>query len=134
MYMNFRPYPEDPLYTICWHKLGQILNPGPSRAAVFIDENEKSIQQGAFGINAPDQLTMFGASLWTWVSFPATRHNNAGVLSFADGHVEVWRWLEPNTAHIARLDDWTVMKPAVPERDRDLGRLFQAVPEKVPML
>ena len=134
MYMNFRPDPAHPEYPLCWHKFSQIQNPGPARAAVFIDENEKSIQQSAFGINARDHLTLFGAPLWTWISFPATRHGNAGVLSFADGHVEVWRWLEPNTAQIARLNDWTVMKPAVPNTDRDLARFFQVVPEKVPIL
>ncbi len=134
MYMNFRPDPEHPEYDLCWHKMGQIQNPGPSRAAVFIDENEKSIQQSAFGIHALDNLTLFGASLWTWVSFPATRHNHAGTLSFADGHVELWRWREPNTARIARADDWIVMQPAVPNTDRDLSRFFQVVPEKVPVL
>lgn len=134
MYMNFRPEPESEEYKLCWHKYSQIQNPGPSRAAVFIDENEKSIQQSAFGIHAPDRLTMFGASLWTWISFPATRHQNAGVVSFADGHAEVWRWREQNTMRIAAQSDWIVVKPAVPERDRDLGRFFQAVPEKVPVL
>jgi len=133
MYMNYRPDPETSEYKVCWHQLGQILNPGPSRAAVFIDENEKSIQQSAFGINAPDRLILFDAPLWTWVSFPATRHSGAGALSFADGHGEIWRWLEPNTARIARLSDWTVMKPAVPNTDRDLGRFFKVVPEKVPI-
>ena len=133
MYMNFRPDPADPEYALCWHRLGQIQRPGPSRAAVFIDENEKSIQQSAFGINAPDNLTLFNAPLWTWVSFPATRHNNAGVLSFADGHVEVWRWREANTMQIAALNDWTVLNAAAGRGDRDLGRFFDAVPEKVPL-
>jgi len=91
MYMNYRPDPTDLEYQNCWHKLGQIQNPGPTHAVVFIDENEKSIQQSAFGINAPNHLTLFDAPLWTWISFPATRHNNAGVVSFADGHAEVWR-------------------------------------------
>ncbi len=134
MYMNFRPDPESPEYSLCWHTLGQIQRPGPARAAVFIDENEKSIQQSAFGINARDYLTLFDSALWTWISFPATRHHNAGALSFADGHVELWRWFEPNTAHIARLDDWTVLKEAVPNADRDLGRFFGVVPEQVPVL
>jgi prepilin-type N-terminal cleavage/methylation domain-containing protein/prepilin-type processing-associated H-X9-DG protein len=131
IYMNFRPDPMEPDYDLCWHKLGDI--PHPSRAAVFVDENEKSIQQSAFGINAPDHLTMFNSSLWTWISFPATRHGNAGTLSFADGHVESWRWLEPNTASIAAMHDWTVVKPAVANTDRDLSRFFKAVPEKVPI-
>ena len=133
MYMNFRADRGDPGYELCWHRLGQIQRPGPTRAAVFIEENEKSIQQSAFGINAPDSLTLFNSSLWTWISFPATRHNNAGTLSFADGHVETWRWREGNTAAIAQQNDWIVVKPAVANTDRDLGRFFQAVPEKVPV-
>ena len=133
MYMNFRADRNDPGYELCWHRMGQIQHPGPSRAAVFIEENEKSIQQSAFGINAPDSLTLFNTPLWTWISFPATRHNNAGALSFADGHVETWHWREGNTAQIAAQNDWIVVKPAVPNTDRDLVRFFQAVPEKVPV-
>jgi len=79
-------------------------------------------------------MTLFDTPLWTWISFPATRHNNAGALSFADGHAEVWRWLEPNTVRISQLNDWTVLKPAVPNTDRDLARFFKAIPEKVPIL
>ena len=133
MYMNFRPDPAQAEYAFCWHRLGQIQDPGPARAAVFVDENEKSIQQSAFGINAPDRLTLFETPLWTWISFPATRHGQAGVLSFADGHVEVWRWVEPNTAAIDRMNGWTVVKPAVANTDRDLGRLFKAVPARLPI-
>lgn len=133
MYMNWQPDPESSGYATCWHRGSQIQNPGPSRAAVFIDEHEKSIQQSAFGINAPDSLTLFGSSLWTWVSFPATRHGGAGALSFADGHAELWRWIEANTLRIAALNDWIVMKPAVPNTDRDLGRFFKVIPEKVPV-
>lgn len=133
MYMNFRNQPGDPGYELCWHRLGQIQRPGPSRAAVFIEEHEKSIQQSAFGINAPDALTMFGSSLWTWISFPATRHNDAGTLSFADGHVETWRWREGNTLRTAQLNDWIVAKPAIANTDRDLGRFFKVIPEKVPV-
>jgi prepilin-type N-terminal cleavage/methylation domain-containing protein/prepilin-type processing-associated H-X9-DG protein len=133
MYMNFRTVPGEPGYELCWHKLGQIQQPGPGGAAVFIEENEKSIQQSAFGVNAPDDLTLFGSSLWTWISFPATRHNNAGTLSFADGHVETWRWREGNTMQLAQMNDWLVVKPAVPGKDRDLGRFFKVIPEKVPV-
>jgi len=134
MYMNFRPEASGAEYDLCWHRLGQIQNPGPSRALVFIDENEKSIQQSAFGINAPDHLTLFDSPLWTWISFPATRHGNAGTVAFADGHAEIWRWVEPNTARISQLNDWTVVKPATADNDRDLNRFFGAVPEKIPLL
>ena len=134
MYMNVRPDPRDSDYRRCWHKLSQVHNPSPSQAIVFIDEHEKSIQQSAFGINAPDQWWLFGTDLWTWISFPATRHNNGCTFTFADGHAEAWRWLEPNTARISSLNAWTVLQPAVRNGDRDLGRIFKAVPEKVPVL
>jgi prepilin-type N-terminal cleavage/methylation domain-containing protein/prepilin-type processing-associated H-X9-DG protein len=133
MYMNFQPDPAASDYRDCWHRLTQIRNPGPAQALVFVDENEKSIQQSAFGVNAPDQLLLFGAALWTWISFPATRHNNAGTVSLADGHAETWRWREGNTLRVASLNTWTVMQPAVPQTDRDLGRFFRAIPEKVPI-
>jgi prepilin-type processing-associated H-X9-DG protein len=133
MYMNFRTERDNPGYELCWHRLGQIQRPGPSQAAVFIEEHEKSIQQSAFGINAPNSLTLFNSSLWTWISFPATRHNNAGTLSFADGHVATWRWREGNTAQIAQRNDWIVVQPGVANTDRDLGRFFRAVPEQVPV-
>lgn len=133
MYMNVRPDPADSDYRRCWHKLGQIQNPSPAKAVVFIDEHEKSIQQSAFGINAPNQWWLFGTPLWTWISFPATRHNNGCSFTFADGHAETWRWLEPNTTRISTRNAWIVLQLAVPN-DRDLSRLFRGVPEKVPTM
>jgi prepilin-type processing-associated H-X9-DG protein len=136
VYMNFVPdrvtgYTE--LYRLCWHKTDDIRAPGPAQALVFIDEHEKSIQQSAFGINAPDRWEIFGDPLWSWISFPATRHGQAGTVSFADGHAENWRWRETRTLEISRLSGWVVRKLAVRNTDRDLGRFFKGVPEKVPI-
>ena len=134
MYMNVSPQPGDRWFNDCWHKEAQIRQPGPTKAVVFIDEHEKSIQQSAFGINAPDKLWLFGTDKWTWISFPATRHNNGCTLTFADGHAERWRWLEPSTARISSLNAWLVLQPGTSRTvDRDLSRLFQAVPQKVPI-
>ena len=52
----------------------------------------------------------------------------------AGGHTKAWRWLEPNTARISGLNLWTMPQPAVRSQDRDLGRVFKAIPEKVPIL
>ena len=132
MYMNLEPNPSASEYNWGWHKLTGVRNPGPDRAIVFVDGNEKSIQQSA-GINAPDRLMLFGTPIWTWISFPATRHLNGGTFTFADGHAELWRWREPNTIRISKLNAWTVLQRAIPNTDRDLGRLFKAIPEKVPV-
>jgi len=136
IYMNGKPAPDSPAYgdyDKCWHKLSRINKPGPSKALTFVDENEKSIQQAIFVVNAPNQWLHFDRPLWTWISFPATRHNNGCVFSFADGHAEAWRWVEPSTAQISARNGWVVLQPTRPG-DRDLGRLFRTVPENVPIL
>jgi prepilin-type N-terminal cleavage/methylation domain-containing protein/prepilin-type processing-associated H-X9-DG protein len=78
-----------------WKKFTQIRHPIPSELFVFIDENEDTIFDGQFGnpcnpplpFSAPDQ----------WWDMPSNRHNQGGNLSFADGHVEHWKWRVPMT-------------------------------------
>jgi len=67
-----------------FRKQTDINNPGPSQTWVFVDENENSINDGWF-VNDPNQSQ-------TWVDKPATYHNNACGLSFADGHTEIKKW------------------------------------------
>jgi prepilin-type N-terminal cleavage/methylation domain-containing protein len=54
---------------------------------VFIDENPNSINDGYFR-NALDPSN--------WSDCPASYHNKAGGLSFADGHSQVKRWYDGN--------------------------------------
>lgn len=73
-----------------FRKFSQILSPSPSRLFVFIDTQERDIWDATFGI--------FGAgSNWSgyWLDLPADRHNRGVNLSFADGHVEHWKWKAP---------------------------------------
>ena len=61
--------------------------PHPERLFVFIDEDAESIDDAHFLTwPSPDDR---------WVNLPAGRHAQAGVLSFADGHAEVWHWRWP---------------------------------------
>jgi prepilin-type N-terminal cleavage/methylation domain-containing protein len=60
----------------------------PSEALVYIDEREDSIDDGYYAID------MLSGQL---VNFPGGFHNRAGGLSFADGHSEIHRWLDPRT-------------------------------------
>ncbi|MFM2295072.1 MAG: PilD-dependent protein PddA, partial [Verrucomicrobiota bacterium] len=75
-------------YLPAWKKTQQI--PKPSGAFVFIDEHEDTIYDGQFG-NPPRN------SVWPdgWWDLPANRHEQGANLSFADGHVERWKWKVP---------------------------------------
>jgi prepilin-type N-terminal cleavage/methylation domain-containing protein/prepilin-type processing-associated H-X9-DG protein len=96
-------------------RLGQIQSPGPSLACVFLEEHQDSIDDGHFGLNAEGNA---------WVNnWPATWHSNGANLSFADGHVEGWRWVDPRTSRIRNQGE---SQPGNP----DLKRLQQAVATK----
>ncbi len=73
----------------CFVKLTQVTNPPPSRLFVFIDENEGTLFDDQFGYPMPN----YGYGVW--FDMPSNRHNQGADLSFADGHVEYWRWVVP---------------------------------------
>jgi prepilin-type processing-associated H-X9-DG protein/prepilin-type N-terminal cleavage/methylation domain-containing protein len=75
-----------------------IVHPGPSRTWVFIDEHERSIDDGIFAIPEPYGSDQAGMPSNFWDSFPGNRHNNGVNLSFADGHAEhhLWRFHRVN--------------------------------------
>jgi prepilin-type processing-associated H-X9-DG protein len=62
---------------------------GPSLTFMFLDEREDSINDGCLWTD-PD-------TLYQIVDYPASYHDNAGVFSFADGHAEIHKWLDPRT-------------------------------------
>ena len=64
-----------------FRKLGGILR--PSETWVTIDENPASINDGWFVCDPANAA---------WVDIPATYHNNAGGLTFSDGHAEIKKW------------------------------------------
>ena len=77
-----------------FQKLSQIHDPAPSSLFVFSDVHEEEILDALFGV------PMKG-SPWDgiWFDLPANRHSQGGCLSFADGHVERWRWVAPKIFH-----------------------------------
>ncbi|MHC1765668.1 MAG: type II secretion system protein [Verrucomicrobiia bacterium] len=93
-------------------KLSDIRNPPPSQAMVFVHENPITIDDGYFAIPVLRNI---------WQNSPASVHNNAGSLSFADGHAEIWKFLEGNTSKIKSLD-----APANRPVDRDLKKFQDA--------
>ena len=88
----------------------------PSNLFVLIDTHEDDIWDSTFGA--------FGATdYWRdyWLDVPADRHGQAANLSFADGHVEHWRWR-------ARKDGLGLGQPAYNDDDlADLRRIQQHI-------
>jgi prepilin-type N-terminal cleavage/methylation domain-containing protein len=73
----------------------QMIDPGPTRTFVLLDMREDSIDIGNFATDMrgwPDQPAQTG-----FYDLPASYHNRAGGLSFADGHSEIKRWLDDRT-------------------------------------
>ncbi|MDP6252460.1 MAG: prepilin-type N-terminal cleavage/methylation domain-containing protein [Verrucomicrobiota bacterium] len=68
--------------------------PGPSQTWVLIDERMDSINDGFFVIWMPGYPNMSSTRM---VDFPASYHSKAAGLSFADGHAEIHKWLDPRT-------------------------------------
>jgi prepilin-type N-terminal cleavage/methylation domain-containing protein/prepilin-type processing-associated H-X9-DG protein len=65
-------------------RFGDILNPSPAGALVFIDESKETIDDGYYATKAPPSSI--------WQNSPTARHGKAAAFSFADGHAEVFRW------------------------------------------
>jgi prepilin-type processing-associated H-X9-DG protein len=76
-------------------KLSDFTLPGPERTFVLIDEHPGSINDGAFAV----EMDSFGAnpSNRRWVDLPANHHQGGAHLTFADGHLETWRWQDART-------------------------------------
>lgn len=84
------------------------------KAFVFLDESEKTIEDGVFLLYRDPNLT--------WQNAPSDRHSQGANLSFADGHSEHWEWRSPKRMQglsegVASTDDL-----------RDLRRLQAALP------
>jgi prepilin-type processing-associated H-X9-DG protein len=76
-------------------KFNELIDPGPSGTFLFLDMREDSIDIGNFATDMrgwPNQPSLTG-----FYDLPASYHNGAGGLSFADGHAEIKRWLDGRT-------------------------------------
>jgi prepilin-type N-terminal cleavage/methylation domain-containing protein len=70
-------------------KQGDLASLGPANTWVLIDENPVSINDGWFCVDPSPTAN-------NWIDKPATYHDRAGGLSFADGHGEIKKWRDQN--------------------------------------
>ena len=76
-----------------YRKTGDFVDPGPSMTWVFIDEREDSINDG-FWVTDFNNVTESSLRI---IDYPASYHNGAAGISFADGHAEIKKWTDPRT-------------------------------------
>jgi prepilin-type N-terminal cleavage/methylation domain-containing protein/prepilin-type processing-associated H-X9-DG protein len=75
----------------------------PSAVMAFVCEDADSINDGIF--------LVYPSPATEWKDYPGSRHDQGTTLSFADGHVEYWKW-----------------KSAQPNDTEDLQRVQSAIP------
>jgi prepilin-type processing-associated H-X9-DG protein len=71
---------------------------GAANLYVLLDEHPDGINAGGF---ANMMITSLAAA--KIIDFPASYHNSAAGLSFADGHAEIRRWKDPRTIQPVKL-------------------------------
>jgi prepilin-type N-terminal cleavage/methylation domain-containing protein/prepilin-type processing-associated H-X9-DG protein len=95
MSMSFNGWPEyNPglaYWTPTFKRLADVREPGPSQALLFLEVHEDGIVDSMFGI----PVAWYPSTKNVWWDIPANRHSQGCAMSFADGHVERWRWAYP---------------------------------------
>ena len=80
-----------------YSKFTQIRSPIPTELIIFLDVHEDEILDTMFGI--PTELDWYQGY---WLDIPGNRHNQGCNFSFADGHVEHWKWKVPKMVTVPR--------------------------------
>ena len=101
---NWIKYPTYEVY----QKESQIITPGPADLWIFLDESPDSINDGSFAVQMPAS-----SQATTWIDVPAKYHGNACGFTFADGHAEIHKWLNPG--NIPTVTYTTLVKTGIPE-------------------
>jgi prepilin-type N-terminal cleavage/methylation domain-containing protein/prepilin-type processing-associated H-X9-DG protein len=90
-----------------YQKLTQI--PNPSGTWVFLDEHPDSIETGLFVVLLDQDY---------WDHLPASYHNGGCGFSFADGHSQIKKWLDPVTSQPIRFNNSYIWKPTPSPHDQ----------------
>lgn len=69
-------------------KMSDLTDPAPVNTWVLIDERSDTINDGYFEVMMSKDVI---------VDFPASYHDMSGCLTFADGHSESRKWIDPRT-------------------------------------
>jgi prepilin-type processing-associated H-X9-DG protein len=70
--------------------------PSPTGIWVLVDEREDRINNGFFVVSMAG-FSPSNPSAYQMVDMPASYHNGAAGVTFADGHAVIKKWLDPRT-------------------------------------
>jgi len=93
----------------------------PDKIFVFIEEHESSVWADGFQV-LPQEGG--GLSAGTWSSTPVDRHEQGCSLTFADGHIEYWKWYAGKSGNLENH------LTSSSRELYDLRRLQRALPSK----
>ena len=80
-----------------YRRVTDVTDPGPSNTFLFIDMREDAVNSGGLLVSMAGYPNTPADTDWCDYDLPASYHNKAGGLSFADGHSEIRRWQDPRT-------------------------------------
>jgi prepilin-type N-terminal cleavage/methylation domain-containing protein/prepilin-type processing-associated H-X9-DG protein len=83
-----------------YFKIADMTAPSPSMLYVLLDEHPDSINAGGFANQMIENMRQ--AKI---IDFPASYHNGAAGISFADGHAEIKKWLDERTRPPEKYDN-----------------------------
>jgi prepilin-type N-terminal cleavage/methylation domain-containing protein len=118
-------------------RLSQLSPPGPARRMVFVDTGCPSLTVSG----PPNEVILGDNSLsrkW-WGNGPPIHHSKGTCTSFADGHVQYWKWKDPRSVAWAqawrdylngagtRPDNDPKFSSWLEKENQDYAELFEAI-------
>ena len=91
-----------------YRKMADMVEPGPANTFVTLDERETSINDAFFVVD----MAGYPNGATRMPDMPASYHNGAGGLNFADGHSEIHKWKDPFTTKPVRPNETVGGGPA----------------------
>ena len=87
---------------------------GHSNAYNFINEHPDSINFGDLAVAMNDGVAPTRIYI---IDYPASNHNGAGTISFADGHAESHKWIDERTTPLVTNKSIPLVVPSAHNQD-----------------